>query len=67
VSTTVIGLGSSPPKSRVTVSATVRALWSLGITVASTGLQTARSAGSASTSISTPVTIATGSGRRITA
>jgi hypothetical protein len=48
------------------VSATVRALWSVGMTVESTGVQAARSEGSATTSISAPVANATGSGRRIT-
>ena len=45
----------------------MRALWPFGITEESTGVQTARSAGSARASISIPVTAATGSGRRITA
>ena len=59
--TIVIGLEPWPPgKSRSTVSATVRALWPFGITEESTGVQTARSAGSASTSISAPVPSAIG-------
>ena len=63
----MIGLASRPPKSRSRASATVRALWPSGITEESIGVHTARSAGSASSSISAPVASATGSGRRITA
>ena len=61
------GLASCPPNSRVSVSATVRELCPFGITEASTGVQTARSAGRATTSMSAPVTTATRSGRRMTA
>ncbi len=64
---TVKGLVFWPAKSLRRLSATTRALLSLGITVSSTGVQTALSAGRASASITAAVTTATSPGRRITA
>jgi hypothetical protein len=63
----VIWLPPVPPKSEATVSATVRELLSVGITELSMGVHSARTAGAASASMTTPVAIATAPGRRITA
>ena len=64
---TVIGLPPVPPKSDATASATVRELLSVGMTELSMGVHSARSAGAARASMTTPVAIATAPGRRITA
>ena len=63
----VSGLAPVPPNADSVASATVRALLSVGMTELSIGLHSARRAGAAKASITTPVAIATAPGRRMTA
>jgi hypothetical protein len=61
------GVPPEPAKSSWSVSATVRALWSVGITDASIGVQFTRAAGRASARTTSAVAAATAPGRLITA
>ncbi len=67
VTAIVTGLAPVPPNSVSIVSATVRELWSVGITELSMGVHSARVAGAARASMTTPVATAIAPGRRITA